>query len=83
MLARPSEPERVPAAPLPFGRVLGLDLLYSSCSFKPRCFFVFFFWTPGQLNQLLVSQYGPPPAAPRVRGQFCSVYICLVILWSL
>jgi len=38
-LTSSSNLERVPAAPLPFGRVLGLDLLYSSCSLKPRLFF--------------------------------------------
>lgn len=34
MLASLSNPERVVAAPLPFGGALGLALVYSSCSFK-------------------------------------------------
>lgn len=37
-LARPSDPRRRSTSPLPFGRVLGLDPLYSSCSFIQQIF---------------------------------------------
>lgn len=40
VLASPSDPKRVPAVLLPSGRVLGLNLLYSSCSFNHSLFSV-------------------------------------------
>ena len=39
VLTSPSNPKRVPAAALPFGRVLLLDLFYCSYSVKPQLFF--------------------------------------------
>ena len=39
VLTSPSNPKRVPAAALPSGRVLLLDLFYCSYSVKPQLFF--------------------------------------------
>lgn len=41
VLDSPTDLEKVPAVSLPFGRVLGLDPLYSSCPFKLRLFFLY------------------------------------------
>lgn len=38
-LASPSDLDRAPAVPVPFGRVIELDLLYCSCFFKPQPLF--------------------------------------------
>lgn len=43
------------AAPLPFGNMLGLDRLYSSCFVYHR----FFPHVPGQTNMLTVPHYYP------------------------
>ena len=40
-LTSTSNLERVPAHPLPFGRFLELDPLYSRCPFKPWLFLIF------------------------------------------
>lgn len=57
VLTSPSDSESVPAALLLFGRVLGLDILYSICSFKLWLFLC----APGQANLLMAPQYHPSP----------------------
>lgn len=56
--------QRIPAAPTLLGRVLGLDLSYSSYPLKPHCFFCI----PGQTDLLMVIQYYPSPPWFSVRG---------------
>lgn len=54
-LTSPSDVERILAALLSFGSVLGLVLLHSDCPFKPQVFF----YAPGQMNVFTVPQYYP------------------------
>lgn len=66
------------AAPLPFGNMLGLDPLYSSCFVNHR----FFPHVPGQTSMLTVPHYYPSSlqftasggSVPLVTVSCCSLY---------
>ena len=80
-LASSSNPEIVPAAPLPL-EVLTLALLCTSCSFK----LWLFYYAPGQINALPLPQHDPSSlyfATSMVEVSFLTVYLSLPYGYSL
>lgn len=75
---QPLYPKKFPAAPLLFGRVLGLVPLYCNCFFKVRVLFLFLFSVP-QHRQICSWSLRTIPPHCRVSGGVLSIGFCVSV----